>query len=170
MGLDITAYSNLEFASAHRVVWCEDEDHIQTYAYDCFPRSFRGIPILWTDTSISGSGNESFIQGGCFIETSQTEVHSFQASSYSGYNAWRADLAVQFNPHTEPDGPFYELIYFADNEGCIGHEAAADLLLDFSTHSGLYDPKWEPEYSQSKYTLWTRAFALAAENGLVVFH
>jgi hypothetical protein len=174
VGLDITAYSNLEFASAHRVVWCEDENHIQTYAYDCFPRSFRGIPIRWTDTSI-GRGGESFIQGGCFAATPRTEVHGFRAGSYGGYNQWREDLARQFNGPTitdaDPDKPFYELIYFADNEGCIGPEAAADLFIDFTMHFGLYDPKcWYPDAARQSYGDWTRAFALAAENGLVVFH
>ena len=91
-----------------------------------------------------------------------------RAGSYSGYSAWRDDLRRQFNPDTEPDKPFYELIWFADNEGTIGPEAAADLLADFLAHADAYTPAME--YFRENYRDWTRAFELAADGGLVDFH
>lgn len=199
MGLDITAYSRLEHVGKHGKDpernegepgelddWCYYDGHVQAFAYDCFPRSFRGIPILGTRHVGSGS---PFIEGGCFAITEKTETLAFRAGSYSGYNHWRGDLAAQFNPApmtfdprtgpamTEPDPelPFYELIWFADNEGSIGPEAAADLLADFREHADRYvvphpsEGAWRKD-GETRYQLWTRACELAADGGLIRFH
>lgn len=168
MGLDITAYSRLKAVGKHTESYCEDEDHVGVFAYDSFPQSFRGIPVL--DTETVGSGDR-FLVGGCYAVTSETKTHGFRAGSYGGYNVWRSDLQRQFNPDREPDGPFYELIWFADNEGSIGPDAARDLLADFREHADAYDPAsdWK-DYSREKYADWTRAFELAADGGIVSFH
>lgn len=174
MGLDITAYSRLKHVGKHADGWCEesyDENfnrvHVQAYAYDDFPRSFRGIPILGTRPV----GDTSFIEGGCFAVTAETVTHAFRAGSYTGYGRWRDDLRRQFNPGTDPDLPFYELIWFADNEGSIGPDAAKDLLADFREHAERYDPGTEyPDYMRAKYQDWMTAFELAADSGLVDFH
>lgn len=170
MGLDITAYSRLKPVGKHTDDWCEEsyDDnfnrvHVQAFAYSDFPQSFRGIPILGTKAT--------FIQGGCFAVTEETKTHAFRAGSYGGYNHWRADLQKQFNPMRNEAGPFYELIWFADNEGCIGPDAAKDLLADFREHADRYDPGTEhPDYFRQKYQDWTTAFELAADGGLVDFH
>jgi hypothetical protein len=165
MGLDITAYSHLAPVGLHLEpgVWCEDDVHVQVMAYDCFPQSYRGLPDL-------GSWRE-FVLGGCYAITEKTETHRFRAGSYGGYNDWRADLQKQFNPERDPDGPFYELIWFADNEGDIGPEAAADLLKDFEQHADAYAPDGDIlGYWCENYANWTRAFRLAADGGLVDFH
>lgn len=181
MGLDITAYSHLAPVGNHTDGWCNEEDghgdllHIQAFAYDCFPASFAGIPVLGKRTS----GGAAFLEGGCFARTDKTQEHDFRAGSYSGYNAWRTHLASQFNLSTDDDGmpdpalPFYELIWFADNEGCIGPEAAFHLLDDFRVHKGVYVPTgWERDVGRptTKYDEWMRAFELAADGGLVRFH
>jgi hypothetical protein len=173
MGLDITAYSRLKHIGKHTDDWCEeqyDDDlnrvHVQAFAYDDFPQSFRGIPTLGT----KAAGGTSFIEGGCFAVTEETESFGFRAGSYMGYGAWRDDLRRQFNPRTLPNSPFYELIWFADNEGCIGPEAAADLLTDFREHADRYNPGEHADYFRQKYADWTRAFELAADGGLVDFH
>jgi hypothetical protein len=171
MGLDITAYSRLKQVGRHTADWCEDDSHVSAYAYSDFPRSFRGIPVLGTRTSSGFGGAMTFLEGGCYELTSETEVHAFRAGSYGGYNQWRADLQEQFNPGRDPDGPFYELIWFADNEGSIGPDAARDLLTDFEQHAARYDPPGDfPEYARGKYADWMRACALAADGGLVRFH
>jgi hypothetical protein len=173
MGLDITAYSRLKHVGKHADGWCDesyDDDfnrvHVQAFAYEDFPQSFRGIPVLGTKAA-SGS---AFIDGGCFAVTAETKTHAFRAGSYGGYNAWRADLQRQFNPLRNADGPFYELIWFADNEGCIGPEAAKDLLADFREHADRYAPGEYEDYFRQKYQDWTTAFELAADGGLVDFH
>jgi len=95
MGLDITAYSHLRPVGRHADGgWCEDDQHVHAFAYNDFPDSFRGIPILGTDAF----GKDYFIDGGCYAITGSTEQHSFHAGSYSGYSLWRANLAEQFNP------------------------------------------------------------------------
>jgi len=172
MGLDITAYSHLKHVGLHPdETWDEDEHydkHVHAFAYDSFPQSFRGIPVLKRDAF----GSSEFLDGGCYERTAGTETHGFHAGSYSGYNRWRSDLQRQFNPDTDADKPFYELIWFADNEGSIGPEAAKDLLADFREHADRYTPD-AGEYSQyyhEKYADWIRAFELAAADGLVDFH
>lgn len=184
MGLDITAYSHLKHIGKHEIdpalnegepgPHCYYENHVDTYAYVGFEQSFRGLPILGED--------RGFVFGGCCEHTDATETHGFRAGSYGGYNQWRADLQEWFNPLRVTDGPFYELIWFADNEGCIGPEAAADLLSDFREHADAYaaahveDPATgrystpEGDWFRGKYQDWTRAFELAANSGLVRFH
>ncbi|MFI1197731.1 hypothetical protein ACH4T9_31345 [Micromonospora sp. NPDC020750] len=171
MGLDITAYSHLKHVGKHTDGWCEDNDHVQAFAYDCFPASFRGIPVLGTEQH-SGTG---LMVGGCHEFTAETERHGFRAGSYGGYNAWRSDLQAKFNPELHSDSPFYELIFFADNEGCIGPDAARDLLADFEQHAAEYGASrpggpLSREYELQRYADWTRAFRLAADGGLVRFH
>lgn len=179
MGLDVTAYSHLKHVGQHEKDpalnegepggihdWCYYDNHVQAFAYDSFPQSFRGIPVLGTKQA----GSASFFEGGCYERTSGTETHGFRAGSYSGYNLWRADLQRQFNPGTDPESPFYELIWFADNEGSIGPEAARDLLVDFEQHADSYQPAQYEDYFREKYADWTRAFRLAATSGLVRFH
>jgi hypothetical protein len=172
MGLDITAYSQLKHIGWHPFEsdqnegepgpWCYHEGHVQTFSYDCFPQSFRGIPILGTRRLQDGTG---ILEGGCYAITDGTETHDFRFS-YGGYSAWRANLQEQFNPDRDPDGPFYELIWFADNEGSIGPEAARDLLADFTMHADRYTL---PANWPNKFSDWIRAFELAADSGLVRF-
>lgn len=171
MGLDVTAYSKLKRVGKHvkdpdlnegetggEDDWCYYGNHVQAFAYACFPQSFRGIPIL-------GQRGE-FIQGGCYVTTDETKTH-WWGVAYGNYNRWRENLQRQFNPEREPEKPFYELIWFADNEGTIGPEAAADLLADFKAHAEQYEGS---DYDAARYGDWTRACELAADGGLIDFH
>lgn len=190
MGLDITAYSNLRYLGHHDGAEVEDHQydpqtydrlHIEAFAYDCFPHALKGVPDL---RETKGWSDSTFLSGGCYEITDKTVRFDFHAGSYGGYSQWRMNLAKQFNPSaivfeagrpamTEPDPalPFYELIWFADNEGTISAETAADLLADFREHAASYDPgDGYPEYMREKYADWTRAFELAADHGLVHFH
>ncbi len=177
MGLDITAYSNLRHLGHCPDVNEDDHEydpetydriHVQAFAYDAFPHALAGLPDVRTD--LFGSG-DAFLTAGCFEVTDKTETHRFRAGSYSGYNMWRDDLRRQFNPETDPAGPFYELIWFADNEGTIATEAARALLVDFRQLAPAYAPamSWA-DYARRSYADWTRAFELAADGGLVDFH
>jgi hypothetical protein len=181
MGLDITAYSRLRPVGKHVKDpalnegepggvddWCHYDDHVQAFAYDSFPDSFRGIPVLGTRQLGGGS---VLLHGGCFEVTDGTQEYDFRAGSYGGYGQWRADLQQQFNPGRVADGPFYELIWFADNEGCIGPGAAKDLLEDFRVHFERYMPPADQHaWFMSKYVGWMKAFELAADGGLVQLH
>jgi hypothetical protein len=176
MGLDITAYSNLKHLGRHVKDpalnegesggvddWCYYDNHVSAFAYDSFPQSFRGLPVVGERTG----ADYRFIDAGCFEVTDATETHAFRAGSYSGYSRWRQNLQDQFNPDRAPGGPFFELIWFADNEGSIGPDAARDLLADFREHEARYQPFYE---QGDTYGDWVRACDLAASGGLIHFH
>ena len=172
MGLDITAYSNLQHIGRHTMtgIWCDDENHIEAFAYSAFPQSFRGIQVLGEHTT----GGSTFLVGGCYTTTDATETHGFNAGPYVGYGHWRAGLQDQFNPDLDPDGPFYELCWFADNEGTIGPDAARNLLADFEEHAARYAPPLklhnDSRWCRDRYADWTTACRLAANAGLIDFH
>lgn len=181
MGLDITAYSRLSYVGDHTDgEWCEDEKHVTAYAYDSFPLSLRGIEVVTTQVM----GGSSFLWGGCYAQTDETQMVGFRAGSYGGYGQWREDLARQFNPaplihglrpsmtQPDPELPFYELIWFADNEGTIGELAAVELLADFRHNASAYQIPTDDygAYYRQKYDEWTHACELAADGGLISFH
>jgi hypothetical protein len=188
MGLDVTAFSHMRSLGLHAgsADWCYVEGHVNTFAYDCFPDSFRGLPVLHHDKPADSAG---VLWGGCYTATDLTKTVDFQAA-HPSYDLWRADLARQFNPRTlavedvydpDPAAPFYELIWFADNEGSIGPAAAADLHADFLAHTDAYDPaplpddpqgeaRWWAAWCREQYGLWTRACELAAADGLIRLH
>ncbi len=175
MGLDITAYSKLKAVGVHERPADDDawereyETHIHAFAYKGFEASFRGLPILGDDPGFGQPGE--FIDGGCYEKTLETETFGFHAGSYSGYGWRREFLAQLFNPHRDPKLPFYELIHFADNEGTIGPEAAADLLADFREHAEAYRAATiDYHHEYGFYTNFTRACELAADGGLIDFH
>jgi hypothetical protein len=183
MGLDITAYSYLTYVGHHPVerpeengichLRYDDEDnrfHVPAFAYDAFPHALMGVP----DVREEKAPGESCLLGGCFAVTEKTETHRFRAGSYSGYNRWRKDLATRFNPYRNggqpsPEGPFYELIWFADNEGTLCQVAATSLLGDFRQFEVEYTADHD-EYDVAVYRNFLRAFELAADGGLVDFH
>lgn len=177
MGLDITAWSKMQHVGRHVPddEYCEDEEHWAAHAYKGFERSVRGLKGMTEDGT-----NPDFIGGDCYAETVQSESHDFRAGSYGGYNRWRDDLAriAGFSSAEDywpggsagEDAPFYELIWFADNEGTIGPEAAADLLKDFRDFADKAQEFWSDEYDLERYADWTTAMELAADGGLVSFH
>ena len=174
MGLDISAYSHMVKSSINPTTEEETEEAWERGAqcafwYHGFDRSGRGL-----------------VQDAWYEPTDQTKSHGFRAGSYSGYNHWRKDLAEHVGLELQPDGPndywgkpdtgqpFYELINFADNEGTIGPEAAADLLADFRAHEKSYVAAHSTgpmgEYDVERYHHWILAFELASQGGMVVFH
>jgi hypothetical protein len=177
MGLDIRAYSNLRYVGHHEK-WADEDAHYdqhhEAYAYASFPHALMGVPNVQKHDRVP-----EFITGGCFEETEKTESHGFRAGSYGGYNAWRRDLADRFNPYRDggppsPEGPFYELIWFADSEGTIAQVAAVNLLAAFRQHEVEYRAAHlgteDGDYFVEKYADWMRAFELAADGGFVDFH
>lgn len=121
--------------------------------------------------------------------TTDAERDCFRAGSYSGYGRWREQLAAMagYPPvdgegfshrHSNgawnaTEGPFWELICFADNEGVIGSVAAAKLALDFAAHDemakGFAANDLQPWFYEM-YQTWRRAFEAAADGGAVEFH
>lgn len=168
MGLDIRAFSVATLTDEHAregEFWCGIEDHKVVFCYDGFEQSLRGLVV-----------------GRCYDVGQGVSIYH-HAGSYGGYNAWRDRLArvhlgvsartVWRDPEAYRDRPFYELINFADNEGFIGPEAAADLLLDFEAGRDRWmvatDDDVVDHDDRRKYDEWTKAFRTAAGHGLVRF-
>lgn len=180
MGLDITAYPDALLLPAHPFDsdTCYDRDHRRAFCYVGFEASARGLVLD------DEADPKTRIRWGRCYQVNERAGFRFAAGSYSGYGDWRERLCVLalgvpprsvWNaPDRYADQPFYELIRFADNEGTIGPDAAADLAADFAAgrklvrHQLGHGPGGG--WYQGKYDCWQRAFTLAAHHGIVVFH
>jgi hypothetical protein len=177
MGLWIRAFSQMSLTEPHEVTdACFDVEpyHRRSFIYDGHDQSLRGL-----------------VRDRCYAPTEGTVQHEILSLSYTGYGAWRANLswvALGVAPETVwrnlddyRDRPFFEVIHFADNEGVIGPEAAADLLADFEAAmaDGLRDrfaaalPNgWDIQHRAHYAALlddWVIGLRLAADGGLVFF-
>lgn len=175
MGLDITAYSNLEYLGDTNLYTDDDDPYYQgvyrTLAYAGFERSTRGLP---NHAKLTGQ----LIAEGWAKKTEKTESFNFRAGSYTGYNQSRRLLAtfaqyeIGDNFRDYADEPFFELIWFADNEGTIGPEAAEDLYIDFTVYRDDWLKFIEADafnYYTDWYDNWIKAFDLGRQHGMVVF-
>jgi hypothetical protein len=169
MGLDVTAYSHLAAVGFHEKDpelnegepggpkdWCYYDNHVTALAYEAFPLSFLAIPIL--------EQRDGLLLGGCYATTEATQIHCFRAGSYGGYSQWRSALQDKYNPDRKEIEPFFELIWFADNEGTIGSLAAQNLLADFENCGPDLGDLGAP------FDDFHKACRLAAEDGLISFH
>lgn len=66
------------------------------------------------------------------------------------------------------DIPFYDLIDFADNEGCLDWEVSAKIYSDFEKYNDKAKSEMH-EYDYNIYETWMETFNSAKENGVVVF-
>ena len=171
MGLDITAYSKLEWIRLPTQQEIDGE-------VDC------GENLIWLHQDLiessNGFGPRCRLGEGIY---SYAETFDFCAGSYGGYNSWRNQLA-DFAGHSGWDqrdslsGPLAELIYFSDCEGIIDSTVAEKLNRDFVN---LQDKltEWisrdlprahEDSYFVRKFRDWHKAFLLASDGGCVKFH
>ena len=160
MGLDITYYKHLTPLTEG----ADPEDGFQPYDNPDFPGRMEGLEDR--------------------VYQMPEDRHHFRAGSYSGYNAWREELAeLAGYPLTEGDrglrhdsgawdateGPFWELINFADNEGTIGPVVSAKLAKDFAAYQEKADTHPSGHF-RDLYAQWRIAFEDAAQDGAVDFH
>ncbi|WP_024516984.1 hypothetical protein [Bradyrhizobium sp. Tv2a-2] len=180
MGLDITAYTRLTKIENPTL----DEDGF----YDDGFQATASV-IEWTEQN--WPGRTAGIETGAVYDCADS--FGFRAGSYSGYNAWREQLAKmagyplghydgqvgQRESHcvacwNGQTGPFAELINFADNEGTIGPVVSAKLAKDFAEHQEKAE-QWaqsllDGDWFIAKYRDWRKAFEMASDNGAVDFH
>lgn len=162
MGLSAAAFKVATLTEPHeRTDECSENDHVRAFIIAPeFHRSLRGLEA-----------------GRCYeVGDREITVHN----SYSGHSRFREELARVFlgvtprsiwdNPAAYADRPFFELIQFADNEGTIGPEAAADLAADFAEGRDHWEaaPRLQP-WVRETYAQWAEAFEAAAGGGLVMF-
>ena len=170
MGLEITAYRKLTPASGVGL----DQDG---YPVDeeCYWRAFgalvRFTEEYWPGRSDGIKPDQLYRFDGSF---------SFLIGSHTWYGRWRDELALlMLGKYAEDvqkgiEGPFFELIDFADNEGIIGPKIAAKLAKDFAENESkavafaskhVEGTGWLEDYQN-----WKRAFELAANGGAVELH
>lgn len=104
----------------------------------------------------------------------------FRVGGYSWYGRWRNRLSLSVlgvaaqdvwrNPEKFAAQPFYELIDFADNEGCIGPTVSAKLSTDFAENrENALNGGDVTEADTLLYDNFAKAFEEAAKNGFVKF-
>jgi hypothetical protein len=172
MGLDITAYRHIRAAPRAAV-------------------DSEGYPVKWEKygrlfpNDAAFAGREAGLKLAPKAVFAWAEELRFRAGSYSGYGEWRDELArlAGYEPVdglTHPyargawdaaNGPFWELINFADCEGVIGPVVAAKLVDDFDRYAERAAEHKEGWF-RDLYKTWRDAFAMAADggDGCVVFH
>lgn len=179
MGLDITVYTRVEPATDvprqpdgkidYEACWKERLSN--AFVYEGFEQSYAGLPVV--------EDPDSDFYGNAWVRSTGESWH-FRAGSYSGYNSFRRTLSmavlgvepgtVWANPDAYRDKPFFELINFADNEGTIGHEAAARLAHDFDEHRERVLPSLPDDWYRECYDTWQKACHDASDGGMIDFH
>jgi hypothetical protein len=163
VGLDITAYSKL--VAAPEMEPKEERNHPDGYVE-------FGEELEWTEQN--WPGRTGGLKPGVYAYATR---HGFGAGRYSWCSQWREWLSRSAG-HGEPqrvweeevtEGPFIELINFADNQGVIAGPVAAKLAKDFAEHEAKMTAEASAGYAES-YRLWQKAFELAADGGAVFFH
>lgn len=145
MGLNISAYSNIEYIG-------DDEEELEDeLEYKEYTQIYPNRHFL--------SAADGLKKGFYTYENRG----SFRAGSYSGYNDWRSQLKNMVD--NEKD--FQELINFSDCEGVIGSVTSKKLLEDFKKWNNVAVTK---KYFYELYEEWQKVFELASNNGCVSFH
>lgn len=163
MGLDVTAYSKVEFAEV-------------VSSYVDFEQRYEGVDAVWVEAAGYYAHLPPLKNGGVYCINGET--FTFRAGSYSVYNWWRNELSIKFigvsargvwnEPVLYRDKPFFMLVNFSDCEGCIGSETAVVLADAFDTYADVVFAEMPPEF-HATYQRFHRAFRLASDDGLVRF-
>lgn len=180
MGLAITAYSYIKTIGYSDEY---DEDYEWHGVDDKYIHQERINPYF--PHAVPRDTPPGYLQ---FLETGNTESYSFSAGSYGGYNMFREHLINIFfetevsgemfwdNIEEYKDKPLYELINFSDCEGIIYGPVCAKIHNDLINGTEQFTESlptgdgWTYESYVKRYDHWTKAFALARNSGLVIFH
>lgn len=160
MGLDAAAFKVATLTEPHDREECWESDHVFAFIIDdSFHRSARGLVL---DRCYDVQGRATTV-----------------SNSYGGHGRFREELSRIFldvaprtvwrSPDEYAERPFFELIHFADNEGTIGTEAAADLARDFVEGRKKWEAAVTDTWNLHIYNEWTAAFEAASHGGLVRF-
>lgn len=157
MGLDISIYKDVKKASKKQI---ENGD----YAFKAFV-----ISDSWKDR-VKNLDYDSFYVG--------KNVSTNFGCGYSSHGLFRDQLTEvtgknkNWRNETEKEpSDFFELINFADNEGCLDWEVSEKLYNDFERNKnkalGMFA---DDDVFIWKYESWLEIFQVAKDNGVVVFH
>lgn len=174
MGLDIVAYSKLEYERDERVA--EVMESVFSPQGEVIIQIFEESERLRCMDMKVGKWHRS----------DETNEHHFRAGSYSTYNQFRkilSDAILGVTPETvwenEDDfenSPLYEIINFSDCDGVFGPHDSEKLHNDFVNHQKMFEEYikenydgFDGEYYLDTYRNFTEAFALASQDGILVF-
>jgi hypothetical protein len=161
MGLDISAYSKLKPVAHTNDALGDDTVRLMDNT------NFPGRAAPFTD------GHHAYGEA--------MDVFSMGYTRYTRWREWLAKLAgypalntgAGAHPHSrgawaQRDGPFWELINFADNEGTIGTVACVKLLKDFNEfEQRAMDNSSGPEFDH--YVDLHNGLRLAVDGGCLKF-
>ena len=171
MGLDVTAYERAERISGHEPT-DDDYDHgiIEAFTYAPFARSLDGMGEL-VDIP-----DRRFVPGCTSAGYWRTSgLEAFAQTSYGLYGRYRDALALAvlgtdyagFSARVDEFAgcPFFDLLYFADNEGTFGPVASRRLADAYTSVPVEFDAGWMRVFHDDLRD----CFELAADTGLVQF-
>ena len=156
MGLDVRTYGNIKLA--------ENEEDADFTAYVIYEDWKHKIKNLQDGKAYNG---DVVFRGASY--------------PYSAHNRFRENLVKLVGREDLLDSggkikwdelpseiPFYDLIDFADNEGCLDWEVSNTIYSDFVKYNEKAKLEMN-EYDYSKYKTWLETFKFAKNNGVVVF-
>lgn len=159
MGLDVSIYQNI------KKIELEDDDSEEFYnSYQ-----FRAFVIAdeWK-YKVKNLVYDAYYSGDA--------VGPDFGYAYSAHKYFRDQLAsitgdTNWTTEIDETKPYFELLYFADNEGCFDWEISEKLYNDFVDNRELAMSKLG--YDESfvrRYDIWTEIFKYGKNKGVVVFH
>lgn len=130
------------------------------YDYGCF-QAFVIDPLF--EKNISKLNKNSW-----YVSEKRTHFFGYSYSTHANFRSFLCELiGKEFNYwrdfHNELD-PFHELLYFADNEGCIDWETSNKLYNDFLA----YEKEVAKSPFKEIYYDWLRLFEVAKKEGNVI--
>ena len=156
MGLDVRTYGNIKLAENE-----EDADFIAYVIHEDWKHKIKNLE--------EGKAYTGDI------------VYRGVSYAYSSHNRFREKLIKLINREDLLDSegkikwaelpseiPFYDLINFADNEGCLDWEVSSTIYNDFEKFNEKAKSEMN-EYDYSKYKTWLETFKVAKNDGVVVF-
>lgn len=167
MGLDVTAYNNIEIVK-FAPTWLEEYEDVpgmdEGYINPHFPHA----------VTVEVDKDAECVY---FEDTKLTERFHFRAGSYSGYSQFRSSLCTEFtdrqvwdNPEKYSNIPFAEIINFSDCEGVfLGNDICEKLYNDFSYNYETYVESTEDDWMIRVYEDFIKAFGMARNDGIVIF-
>jgi len=163
MGLDVTAYRKL---TPVKHLAKPSDDTMRILRHPAFPGRCddlqdRGLYRYENDTldfGCGGYGRYGIWRDRLAKLAGYPKVHGSEYGHDYSAGAWNAE-----------EGPFWELINFADNEGTLGTATCTKLAKDFADFQEKADALGDEEFSHF-YAKWREAFEFASDGGCVDLH
>jgi hypothetical protein len=157
MGLDVITYGNIKLAKNE-----EDADFVAYVINEKWKHKVKNLQygkayngdVIFKGVSYSYSTHSRFREGLVRLIGREDLLDS------GGKIKWNK-LPAEI--------PFYDLINFADDEGCLDWEVSSTILSDFEEYNEKAKLEMNP-FDYSKYETWLETFKYAKNNGVVVFY